>query len=436
MKNIKPPKKRLFILFSIIIILFLITLVQTSLPVFSQEGNSLDYHLLTGPYLKFDSETEINAPLNVKGPINFIASDEFRGEINIADLTGNRNYILPNLSGEICLSAGNCLLAPLGTTDRLAKFTAQGLNNSSIQDLSQDLSIFIDNEGRVGIGTDNPGYKLHVAGRIQAQDDICTDLQRGRCLSDLEKLSSLFEATIGGEGSADRVPLWKENYKLGDSEIYQSGQNVGVGTTPSFKLDVAGTVRMLGFRLPVSPNEGFGLVSDEAGFGSWQPVLLPRDMHRDIAENFLINPDCHIFDDCPEPGDLVSVSDNEFIEKSSTPYDRRLIGIISTAPALTLGGNLDLAESRPVALIGRVPTKVSLENGPIQIGDLLTSSLIPGAAKKAIGPGRVVGMALESLPETDFQNCENKNPDDQPKVLDCQEKIGKIDVLINLHNIY
>ena len=436
MKNIKSAKKSYFILSSIIIGLSLIIIIQASLPAFSQERDVFDYHLLTGPYLKFDSETEINAPLSVKGPINLIASDEFKGELSIAGLSQNRSYIFPDASGEICLSAGNCLISPLGTADRLAKFTAQGLTNSSIQDFSQDLSIAIDNEGRVGVGMENPGYKLHVAGRIQAHNDICTDLQGGRCLSDLEKLSSLFEATIEGEGSAERVPLWKEDHKLGDSQIYQSGQNIGIGTTPAFKLDVAGTARMLGFRLPVSPNEGYGLVSDESGFGSWQPVLRPLDLHRDIAENFLISPQCQASDNCPETGDLVSINHNEFIEKSSAPYDSKLIGIISSQPALTLGGELNPSQSRPVALIGRVPTKVSLENGPIQVGDLLTSSLIPGTAKKATGTGRVVGMALESLSQADFENCKNQTPGDQPKVLHCQQKIGKIDVFINLHNIY
>jgi hypothetical protein len=48
-----------------------------------------------------------------------------------------------------------------------------------------------------------------------------------------------------------------------------------------------------------------------------------------------------------------------------------------------------------VALAGRVPTKVSTENGPIEIGDPLTSSNLPGVAMKAKKPGRIIGLALE-----------------------------------------
>jgi hypothetical protein len=59
----------------------------------------------------------------------------------------------------------------------------------------------------------------------------------------------------------------------------------------------------------------------------------------------------------------------------------------------------------PVALCGRVPCKVTDENGPIERGDLLTTSSTPGHAMKAtpvrVGgidvfrPGTVIGKALE-----------------------------------------
>ena len=48
----------------------------------------------------------------------------------------------------------------------------------------------------------------------------------------------------------------------------------------------------------------------------------------------------------------------------------------------------------PVALVGRVPVNVTNENGPIQVGDFITTSSTPGYGMKATEPGRVVGMAL------------------------------------------
>src|SRR5262249_12974454 len=44
--------------------------------------------------------------------------------------------------------------------------------------------------------------------------------------------------------------------------------------------------------------------------------------------------------------------------------------------------------------VGRVPVKVSLENGPIKIGDELAPSSTPGVAMRANGMGTVIGVAL------------------------------------------
>jgi hypothetical protein len=49
-----------------------------------------------------------------------------------------------------------------------------------------------------------------------------------------------------------------------------------------------------------------------------------------------------------------------------------------------------------VALTGRVPVKVSMENGSIRVGDPLTSSSKPSTAMKATEAGKILGYALES----------------------------------------
>jgi hypothetical protein len=55
----------------------------------------------------------------------------------------------------------------------------------------------------------------------------------------------------------------------------------------------------------------------------------------------------------------------------------------------------------PVAIMGIVPCKASAENGPIAVGDLLTTSSIPGHAMKVVNrltsAGTIVGKAMEWL---------------------------------------
>ncbi|MDP3763156.1 MAG: hypothetical protein Q8Q92_00650 [bacterium] len=77
------------------------------------------------------------------------------------------------------------------------------------------------------------------------------------------------------------------------------------------------------------------------------------------------------------------------------------LGIISTNPSLILGGGEnDKSSERLVALSGRVPLKVSDENGPIKTGDrLAVSSNDPGIAVKAVSTGDIIAIALESFGE-------------------------------------
>jgi len=126
----------------------------------------------------------------------------------------------------------------------------------------------------------------------------------------------------------------------------------------------------------------------------------------DIAEYYSVE-DLSI-----EPGDLVRIksgalenlggilldgnyiTEKYLVEKTTKPYDPLMIGVISKSPAMTLGEGGE--NKRPVALVGRVPVKVTTKNGEILVGDYLTSSDIPGVAMKATKPGRVIGIALES----------------------------------------
>ncbi len=98
------------------------------------------------------------------------------------------------------------------------------------------------------------------------------------------------------------------------------------------------------------------------------------------------------------------------VTKAKKAYTN-ILGVVSTRPAITIAGhyvitgpdgqkeNADLAQ---VALTGRVPVKVSTENGEIQIGDYLTSSkLFPGYAMKATRSGEVIGQALEPYISTE-----------------------------------
>lgn len=99
---------------------------------------------------------------------------------------------------------------------------------------------------------------------------------------------------------------------------------------------------------------------------------------------------------------------NKFlIERAGKPYDSRLLGVISSFTDI----DKQPPTSRPVALVGRVPVKVSLENGAIEIGDYLTASATrPGYAMKATQPGQVIGQALQATSSDDGKILVFVNP--------------------------
>ncbi|MBI3942677.1 MAG: hypothetical protein HY326_06660 [Chloroflexi bacterium] len=112
-----------------------------------------------------------------------------------------------------------------------------------------------------------------------------------------------------------------------------------------------------------------------------------------------------------QAGDLVEIDPDlaDHYRLARTPYSTLVAGVISTQPGVTLN-NADLADNdtgmrtdeRPLlALVGRVPVKVSAENGAIHPGDLLVASSMAGHAMLA-GPnppvGTVIGKSLGTLP--------------------------------------
>lgn len=108
-----------------------------------------------------------------------------------------------------------------------------------------------------------------------------------------------------------------------------------------------------------------------------------------------------------EAGDVLIVGNKERkLKKSTGAYQKEVIGVVSGSPAivfegseLKIGGQLDRftkGTKPPVALSGRIPVKVSTENGSIKPGDYLTTSNTPGVAMKATNPGPTIGIALES----------------------------------------
>jgi hypothetical protein len=93
---------------------------------------------------------------------------------------------------------------------------------------------------------------------------------------------------------------------------------------------------------------------------------------------------------------------------SANSYDRQVAGIVSGAGGIKPGMLMGQADSAtdgkyPVALTGRVYVLADASSGPIQPGDLLTTSDTPGHAMKVAdydrAQGAILGKAMSALDE-------------------------------------
>ena len=140
----------------------------------------------------------------------------------------------------------------------------------------------------------------------------------------------------------------------------------------------------------------------------------------DLAENYTST-------ESLAPGDVVVMdsANNHSIKKSTGEYQPNLLGVISTAPGFVAGAFTD--DSHPVALVGRVPVKVSSENGIVHAGDFLTSASIPGYAMKATVAGRVIGTALEGFDPSASTQCPGQGRGNLPAA-----QCGLVMMFVNL----
>lgn len=228
--------------------------------------------------------------------------------------------------------------------------------------------------GRVGIGTIAPGRKLHVN---------CANAEDGIRIGWGSDYPSLYgdithELSGGLIFNSNAGGTWADMQWRTDNitRMYLTSQgNLGIGTTtPTALLEVAGTAK----------------------------VQILQITGADVAEKFPVR-------EKAEPGIVVAIDPDHAGELciARGEYNRRVAGVISGAGNLPVGavlGNLPgQEESLPLALSGRVWVQCDASGGPIEPGDLLTTSNTPGHAMKAAdplrSPGATIGKAMTSLRE-------------------------------------
>ena len=299
--------------------------------------------------------TTPNTPLDVNGIITatFGVFDGFAGGI----ATGGPKPIL-SVTNTSSLGYG---ISAGGTT--AVQAISQSGNSAYLSGSAYAGAFF----GNVGIGTSQPGGKLHVFGNSAPGSNIPANTAM----------------LASGDGFNNRFMSANSNQAVYLS-MYNDGQS-DYGELSAFDF---GTGQGLELKL----NANGGTVS--------VPVLEIRG-GSDLAEPFQMS------NEEISKGSLVIIDDVNpgHLKMSNHAYDTRVAGIVSGAnginPGISLHQDGAFAGGENVALSGRVYALADASFGAIKPGDMLTTSSTPGHCMKvtnhAKAQGAIIGKAMSSL---------------------------------------
>lgn len=288
--------------------------------------------------------------------------------------------------------------------------------------------------GSIGIGTSTPGERLHVRNgslRLQGisgnpegfweiQHNANSTNDYGLRFSNAESTKfaisptgsfTVYDTTFnGGNLRFGKVNHYQDGITATNHLVFRTGSGdtifspgnaermrikrsgeVGIGTAfPAAQLHVAGDVRADG-NINVSGELVTGVLEITGGSD------LAELFHIRSVENHPVLPGMVVCIDPENPGQLMV---------SSKPYDRTVAGVISGAgelrPGMLMGQRSSIADGQyPVALSGRV---FVMAQGPVQVGDLLTTGYLPGHAATVTehdrARGAILGKAMTPLNES------------------------------------
>jgi hypothetical protein len=248
-----------------------------------------------------------------------------------------------NASGILSFAAGN-----LAQAMHAGAFVWADSQNAAFTSTANN-QFLIRAQGGVGINTASPSQQLEVNGEFMMVDG-----------------SGGEKAYIGGDGAGNDVQLGSLNPGISAVAFYNAASG-------SYMHIYCSSITI------------------EGGADLAEPFKI-------ASKNDKVPQGAVVVIDKKNPGQL---------RMSDQPYDRHVAGVVSGANGINPGIQMQqqglLEGGRNVALTGRVYVLADAANGPIEAGDLLTTSDTPGHAMKvtdnARAAGAILGKAMTGLSE-------------------------------------
>lgn len=303
-----------------------------------------------------------------------------------------------------------------GWYDYVERYDA-GLAFSTASDGVLHQRMTVTSVGEVGIGTASPKGRLHVNGDYYGRGHLYLYAYQGDGSSGTAYVQARDDS---GASSIDLQLRTQNTGAVTEAMKLTAAGNVGIGTTsPEARLHVTTSDTYLAKFNQFGTGAGVSIslingASNHSALSVYSasgnaPALSVSGMASvdvlqiygaDVAEKFPVSEET-------EPGTVVEIHPDRpgKLRIARGAYNRRVAGVVSGAgdiPSGTILANmLEDDDAKPIALSGRVWVKCDATATAIELGDLLTTSNMPGHAMAVRdfnrAPGTVIGKAMTSL---------------------------------------
>ena len=254
--------------------------------------------------------------------------------------------------------------------------------------------MYLQNGGKVGIGTTTPSEVLSVNGNVSIEGTNCRDSGGAATCNNFVDFAELFDSSEPVDsGDIAVISFDNPTHNLEEPSLSQNPEI----TSNSFQNPIPAQFQNLvpndfQNRLPQNSSIRYPALQNQVPAQIKNPQDAPLTFNTEdnaVTNDIKSRPDAEIDNKIIDNENPAS---NFKVKKSFQPYDKKVIGVVSTQPAIVIEGGRIVAMGNwkgqnntlkpAIALAGRVPVKATDENGPIRKGDLLTSSSKPGYAMK------------------------------------------------------
>ena len=326
-----------------------------------------------GPQIEFKNNPGI---WGYYGTIQFMdGSEDVLAQIAYVDpLLADPSLAFGTVGGGMTIDDdGQVAIGPLGAELASSSLHVTGPANLSLTSgaLWSDDLIVEDSDAVAGLYSTGAGTRgsTIVLAEVDAGGNLVDKWGIGRNTSGSDSALYVKYGTNPSYAANSTIMVLKS-----DGNAYFNG-NLGIGTpTPAARLDINGTAR----------------------------VNVLQIMGADLAEKFPTSES-----ETVEPGTVMEIDPHGQgqLRIARGAYNRRVAGVVSGAGDLPAGavlGHLPGNEDAPpVALSGRVWVRCDARDQAIEVGDLLTTTDLPGHAMRAAdhvrAQGAIIGKAMTGL---------------------------------------